>query len=67
MRTLNSGKDEKMGNSWKAKCVEILNDNGWKIGDIVEVVDGIVVESNIHGWGGRKDDYAKSFENWSTY
>ena len=60
-------KDEKMGNSWKAKCVEILNDNGWKIGDIIEVVDGIVIESNIHGWGGIKDDYVKSFENWSTY
>ena len=37
-------KDKKMGNSWKAKCVEILNDNGWEIGDIFEVVDGIVVE-----------------------
>ena len=56
-----------MENSWKAKCVKIFNDGGWRIGDIFEVVDGVVIESNIHGWGGRKDDYVKSFENWSTF
>ena len=56
-----------MGNSWKAKCVEILNDNGWKIGDIIEVVDGIVVGSKKHGWGGNSSECVKSFENWRIY
>ena len=56
-----------MGNSWKAKCVEILNDNGWKIGDIIEVVDGIVIESKNHGWGGSSSEYVKSFENWRIF
>ena len=39
-----------MENSWKAKCVKDYY--GWKKGMIIEVKNGIIVESKMHRAGG---------------
>lgn len=51
-----------MGNNWKAKCVKDYY--GWKKGMIIEVRNGVVLESEMHGGGGLSPKEAETFEKW---
>ena len=51
-----------MGNSWKAKCVKDYY--GWKKGMIIEVKNGIIVESKMHRAGGLSPKEVQTFDEW---
>jgi hypothetical protein len=56
------GKDSK---TWKAKCIE--SHDSWMPGDVVGVVNGVMLYSENHGWGGSKGEEVKTFDNWRNF
>lgn len=56
-----------MSNSWKAICVEskYSDCNDWKVGDEIEVLNGVALSNNCHGFGGERYKFLQTFELWS--